>query len=118
MIAGNEIYYMTPDKQSDTDYVTFTQRIQNDPQETVAESLEAGLTNMKTDSSIVLHASNGMLKSALKEEPFSNQPLKIFSKGSYEFYNIIFYKNSPMSMAFKYSSRKMMQTGRMTRFFL
>ena len=108
MIAGNEIYFIT---QGDKEHVSFMQRVMRQPEENVAKSLEAGLSNMKADPSIVLHVSDGMLKSAFREDPFLNQPLKTFARGRYEFYNFILFKNSPISPAFRHGLRKMMQTG-------
>jgi hypothetical protein len=110
MLTGNDVYYIYQAQQGDPDYSNFLSRIQNQPGETVAPNIDIGLENMKNDRT-VFHVQYGLLTSVFKADPFKSQNIETFGKGPFEFYNIIFTKNSPLTPMFWLASRELMQFG-------
>ena len=109
MIEGNDVYFMNS---NDTDIQKFVARTQKYPQESVVSDLKSGLDQMQIEhSNIVLHSSEGMLKSVFKEDPFRYQELKTFAKGPYEFYSTIYPKKSAIKPVFERVTRRMRQVG-------
>ena len=63
MIKGNDIYFMNS---QDRNIQKFAHRIEKYPEESVVPDLQSGLDQLKIDQNIVLHSSEGMLKSVFK----------------------------------------------------
>ena len=108
MIKGNDIYFMNS---QDRNIQKFAHRIEKYPEESVVSDLQSGLDQLKIDQNIVLHSSEGMLKSVFKADPFRYQELQTFAKGPYEFYGPIFPKKSPLKSIFNRVTQKMRQAG-------
>ena len=109
MIKGNDIYFMN----SQDKYIQrFAERIEKYPEESVVPDLQSGLDQLRNDqNNLVLHSSEGMLKSVFKADPFRYQELQTFAKGPYEFYGPIFPKKSPLKPIFNRVTQKMRQAG-------
>ena len=104
MMSGNEVWYQYLASLGDPDYSKFWDRVQNNPEETVAADVNEGI-NKTINGLFVFHALETMLKKHFLENPPS-KPIKLFGRGGSVNYAIIFTKNSPLTPIFQYGLRQ------------
>ena len=99
--------------QGDPLYSEFWNRVKNNPEETVYNSVKEGLDLLKNEQAII-HIESGRLKGFFKENPhYTDQNLNTFGRGQTIFTAIIVPINSPLKPIFQKMSNHLIEAGTM-----
>ena len=110
MMAGNDVYFQYKALEGDPLYKEFFQRTKTNPKNSVYQTVDQGLIQMKYDQ-VVLHIGQGNLLGHFKANPFWSQKIKTFDKGRPEFMNHILPKNSPLTPLLRRVQLKLVESG-------
>ena len=92
---GDDALFQSKAERGDPDYKAFWDRVLQNRDKHVYNSVEEGLQWIKNERA-VMPVSSGMLKGFFRENPFYYQQLLIFGQGRPKFNALIFTKNSPI----------------------
>ena len=110
LLVGNDVHFQYKAQQGDPDYATFWDRVENQREETVFETVEEGLIRIANERA-VMHVFDGMLRGFFRDNPFYQQRLKIFARQKPIFNAIIVNKNSPLKPMFDLGTRFLRENG-------
>ena len=105
-----DIHFMSKVSQGDIDYVKFWKRVQENPEETLFDSVEEGMNKIYSGQ-FVIYLDRGQILGYIKANPDRNQRLKVFGCGQPYSTSVILPKNSPLKPILEFSARKLWESG-------
>ena len=93
-LNGAEMWIHDGAKQGNTDFITLWKRYQENPSETMYDSIEHGLKLIEQGQNVI-YCDINMILGHLKSNP-TKQKIHFIYTGKFEFDNLIFGKNSPL----------------------
>ena len=110
MRSGNELLFLKKAEEGDEDYVNFWNRVQNNPEETVFNSIEEAVQKIERDQ-VVVHLADKALRQYFKANPTKTKPKTFASKGDKQVENMIVTENSPLGPVLTFGCRVLLERG-------
>ena len=109
--SGNEAIFKQKAEQEKTDFITFWNRVQNYPEDTVYDSIDVAIKEIQSQPTVI-HLSENLLRQYFLRNPKSSRPKTVYpeeQKGEME--NMIVTRNSPLGPMLKYGCRILREKG-------
>ena len=105
---GSEAIYRAKAMDGDPDFVSFVERMDNNPEGTYFSSIEEGLAKLQEGQNVI-HIIEGMFNGFLLANPNHHQSLKVFATEKSRFDALIFPLNSPVREVMKLANTRMFE---------
>ena len=109
--SGHEAFFKQNAEQGKTDFITFWNRVQNYPENTVYDTIDNAMIEIQSQPTVI-HLSDKALRQYFLQNPKSSRPKTVFpeeQKGEME--NMIVTANSPLGPMLKYGCRILREKG-------
>ena len=111
MRSGFEVYYMHHVESGDEDYLTFWDRVEMKPKESVFHGVNQVLEDHRNDQ-VVIHEVQSAINVYKKNGKYDTEDtLQVFQKGHNEYFGMIVTENSPLGPILQYGAKVMTERG-------
>ena len=110
MKSGYDIYFLPKVLQDDIEYIKFWERVQENPEETVFQTITEGMNKILMGQ-FVIYLERGQLLGYIKANPSRNQKLKVFGCSMPDYSSgVIISNNSPLKPILEFVSKKLLES--------